>query len=74
MTNDINSKIYEYNEVLSSIHMLQSLYNPNFITCGGDWNTDLTRKTLLFTKSIVRFCDNEGLTGVNLVSNVQQFT
>ena len=40
----------------------------------GDWNTDLTRKTSLFTKSLVRFCDSEGLTCVNFVSNVQQFT
>ena len=39
----------------------------------GDWNTDLTRKTSLFTKSLVRFCDS-GLTCVNFVSNVQQFT
>ena len=54
--------------------MLQSLYNPNFIICGGDWNTDLTRKTSLFTKSLIRFCDSEGLTWVNFVSNVQQFT
>ena len=74
MPNDINSNIYEYNEVLSSIHMHQSLYNPNFIICGGDWNTDLTRKTSLFTKSLVRFCDSEGLTCVNFVSNVQQVT
>ena len=29
--NDINSYIYEYNEVLSSIHILQSLYTPNLI-------------------------------------------
>ena len=73
MPNDINSNIYEYNEVRSSIYMLQSLYNPNFIICGGDWNTALTRKTSLFTKSLVRFCDSEGLTCVNFVSNVQQF-
>ena len=74
MPNDINSNIYKYNEVLSSIHMLQSLYNPNCIICGGDWNTNLTRKNSLFTKSVVRFCGSEGLTGVNCVSNVQQFT
>ena len=67
MPNDINSNIYEYSEVLSSIHMLQSLYNPNFIICGGDWKTDLTRKTSLFTKSLVRRCDNNGLTCVNFV-------
>ena len=57
MLNDINSNIYDYNEVLSSIHMLQSLYNPNFIICGGKWNTDFTRKTSLFTKSLVCSCD-----------------
>ena len=75
MPNDINSNIlYEYNEVLSSTHMFQSLYNPNFIICRGDWNTDLTRKTSLFTTLLVRFCDNQGLTCVNFVSNVQQFT
>ena len=72
MPNDINSNIYEYNEVLSSMHMLQSLYNPNFIICGGDWNADLTRKTSHFTKSLVRFC--EGLTCMHSVSNIQHFT
>ena len=74
MPNDINSNIYEYNEVLSAIHMLQSLYTPHYIICGGDWNTDFTRKTSLLTKSLVSFCDYEGLTCVNLVSNAQQFT
>ena len=33
-----------------------------------------TRKTSLFTKSLVSFCDYEGLTCVNLISNAQQFT
>ena len=70
MRNDINSNIYEYNEVLSSIYMLQSLYNSIFIICGRDWNTYFIRKISLFTKSLVRFCDNKGLTGVNFVSNV----
>ena len=74
MPNDINCNIYEYNEVLSAIHMLQSLYTPHYIICGGDWNTDFTRKTSLLTKSLVSFCDYEGLTCVNLVSNAQQFT
>ena len=74
MPNDINSNIYEYNEVLSAIHMLQSLYTPHYIICGGDWNTDFTRKTSLLTKLRVRFCDCERLTCVNLVSNAQQFT
>ena len=32
------------------------------------------RKTSLLTKSLVSFCDYEGLTCVNLVSNAQQFT
>ena len=68
----INSN--EYNYVLSSFHMLQCLYNPNFIICGGDWNTDLTRKISIFTKSLVRYCYSERLTCVNCVSNVQQFT
>ena len=71
MPNDIYSNIYEYNEVLSAIQMLQSLYTPHYIICGGDWNTDFTRKTLLLTKSIVSFCNYDGLTCVNLVSNAQ---
>ena len=74
MPNDININIYEYNEVLSAIHMLQSLYTPHYIICDGDWNTDFTTKTSLLTKSLVSFCDREGLTCVNLVRNAQQFT
>ena len=54
--------------------MLQSLYTPHCIICGGDWNTDFTRKTSLLTKSLVSFCDYEGLTCVHLVSNAEQFT
>ena len=45
MPNNINSNIYGYNEVLSAIHMLQSSYTLHYIICGGDWNTDFTRKT-----------------------------
>ena len=74
MPNDININTYEYNEVLSAIHMLQSLYTPDYIICGGDWNTDFTRKNSLIKKSLVSFCDYERLTCVHLVSNAQQFT
>ena len=66
-------RIYKYNEVWSVMHMLQSLYTHHYIICGGDWNTYFTRKTSFLTKSLVSFCDYEGLTCVNLVSNAQQF-
>ena len=72
-TIDINSSIYECNEVLSAIHILQSLYTPHYTICGGDWNTDFTRKPSLLTKLLVSFSDYKGLTSVNLVSNAQQF-
>ena len=31
MPSDINSNIYEYNEILGDIHMLQSLYTPHYM-------------------------------------------
>ena len=41
---EINSNTYDYKEVLSAIYMLQLLYTPHYIICGGDWITYFTKK------------------------------
>ena len=72
--------LYTYSKLNKTIFyliftfMFFYIYTPHYIICGRDWNTDFTRKTSLLTKSLVSFCDYEGLTCVNLVSNAQQFT
>ena len=74
MPGDLSCNIDEYNDVLSTILALQSQHTPQFIICGGDWNTDLSRLPSKHTTSLSRFCTVENLTCVNSTDGSVKFT
>ena len=52
---DTYNNIYEFNSVLSVKQALQAKYNPVYMICGEDFNTDLSRNRSGHTKSLVQF-------------------
>ena len=71
---DTYNNTYEFNSVLSVIQALQAKYNPVYMICGGDFNTDLSRNGSGHTKSLVQFCLDCNLECIYSCSNNIKFT
>ena len=64
----------EFNAVLSVIQALQAKYNPVYVICGGDFNTDLSKNGSGHTQSFLQFCIDFNLECIYSCSNHVKFT
>ena len=71
---DTYNNTYKFNSVLSGIQALQAKYNPVYMICGGDFNTDLSGNGSEYTISLVQFCLECTLKCIYSCSNNIKFT
>ena len=63
-----------FNSVLIVIQAQQAKYSPVYMICGGDFNTDLSRKRSGHSKSLLQFCLDCNLECIYSCSNNIKFT
>ena len=51
----------EYDEILCEIQALHIKHTCTYVMFGGDLNTDLSRYASMHTRSLLRFCTEEGV-------------
>ena len=56
-----DSNQYVFDEVLNAISSTASQCNVDYIICGGDFNTDLSRSGSLHTRALTKFVNEQGL-------------
>ena len=71
---DSANTIDDFNYKLSTVQALAAIHKPDYIICGGDMNTDLSRLNSLHTECLLHFCNIDNLVCVDTVSCSIEYT